>query len=221
MAHVGDELRLMLTGDLQLAALLGDLVEQARVLKCDHLLVGEGLHQADDRLRELAQLAPLEDERTEGLFPSEQGNDERCTKASFDGSITQGVAWPIENIGHLQWPACCNSLTKAGLSSCDIELAISGNNVLIVPCGLSKLEPANVFAVIEYRAAVGAGEFNCTINDGLQHDLQIERRAYRPPDLAECGEIAVARLHLLEETRVLDGDDGLVCEGLQEFDFNV
>src|SRR5262245_30056665 len=213
MAHVGDGLRLMLTGDLQLAALLGDLVEQARVLKCDHRLVGEGLHQADDRLRELAQSAPLEDERTEGLFPSEQGNDECCTKTSFDGSITQWVAWAIKNIGHLQWPACRDGLTKAGLSSGDIELAIPGNNVLIVPRGLSKLEPADVFAVIEYRAAVGAGEFNCTINDGLQHDLEVERRAHSPPYFAEGSEVTVACLQFLEQSCILDRDRRLVGKG--------
>ena len=51
VAHVGDELRLVLAGDLELAALLGDLLEQARVLERDGRLVGEGLHQADDGLR--------------------------------------------------------------------------------------------------------------------------------------------------------------------------
>ena len=47
MAHVGDELRLVLAGDLKLAALLRDLLEQARVLEGDHGLVGEGLHELD------------------------------------------------------------------------------------------------------------------------------------------------------------------------------
>ena len=51
MAHVGDELRLVLAGDLQLAALLRDLLEQAGVLECDGRLVGEALHQADDGLQ--------------------------------------------------------------------------------------------------------------------------------------------------------------------------
>ena len=46
MAHVGDELRLVLARDLQLAALLGDLLEQAGVLKRDDRLVGEGLHES-------------------------------------------------------------------------------------------------------------------------------------------------------------------------------
>ena len=42
VAHVGDELRLVLARDLELAAFLGDLLEQPRVLDGDHGLVGEG-----------------------------------------------------------------------------------------------------------------------------------------------------------------------------------
>ena len=52
MAHVGDELRLVLARDLKLAALLGDLLEQARVLDGDDGLVGEGLQQRDLFVRE-------------------------------------------------------------------------------------------------------------------------------------------------------------------------
>jgi hypothetical protein len=43
--HVGEELRLVLVGELELAALGLDLVEQARVLDRDHGLTGEGLEQ--------------------------------------------------------------------------------------------------------------------------------------------------------------------------------
>ena len=35
------------------------------------------------------------------------------------------------------------------------------------------------------------------------------------------GELLGARLHLVEQARVLDGDDGLVGEGLDDFDFPV
>ena len=43
MAHVGDELRLVLARDLELAALLDNFIEQSRVLDGDDGLVGEGL----------------------------------------------------------------------------------------------------------------------------------------------------------------------------------
>ena len=39
--------------------------------------------------------------------------------------------------------------------------------------------------------------------------------------LQRFGELALARLHLLEQPRVLDGDDGLVGEGLEQLDLLV
>ena len=35
---------------------------------------------------------------------------------------------------------------------------------------------------------------------------------------SDFGQLARARLHLLEQPRVLDGDDGLVGEGLEQLD---
>ena len=77
VAHVGDELRLVLAGDLQFAALLGDLLEQASVLQRDGRLVGEALHEIDDGCRELAGLAALQDERAERPFTAKQRDNER------------------------------------------------------------------------------------------------------------------------------------------------
>ena len=59
-------------------------------------------------------------------------------------------------------------------------------------------------------------------DDGLEHRLDIERRAHRLADLPErrelvdrAGELTRPRLQLLEQADVLDGDDRLVGEGLQ------
>ena len=48
VAHVGEELRLVLARDLELPALLLDLAEQPRVLDRQHRLRRERLHQVDD-----------------------------------------------------------------------------------------------------------------------------------------------------------------------------
>ena len=47
VAHVGQELRLVLARDLELAALVLDFVEQPHVLDCNRCLIGEGLDQLD------------------------------------------------------------------------------------------------------------------------------------------------------------------------------
>ena len=66
-------------------------------------------------------------------------------------------------------------------------------------------------------------------DDGIEDRLQIERRAAddvqhiarRGLILERLRQLARARLHLLEQPRVLDGDHGLVGEGLQQLDLLV
>src|SRR5207249_3493275 len=64
--------------------------------------------------------------------------------------------------------------------------------------------------------------------DRVEHRLDVQRRAHRPTDLAQCrqlldgtGQLACPRLQLLEEADVLDGDHRLVGEGLQQLDLVV
>ena len=66
----------------------------------------------------------------------------------------------------------------------DVELAEPCNDLLVEPCGLAEFEGTDLLAVVEDRAAIGAGELDGTVDDGLQHDLEIERRADRSADLA-------------------------------------
>ena len=55
MAHIGEELRLVLARDFELTALVLDFVEQPHVLDGDHRLIGEGFDKLDllvgERLR--------------------------------------------------------------------------------------------------------------------------------------------------------------------------
>src|SRR5439155_14007283 len=65
-----------------------------------------------------------------------------------------------------------------------------------------------------------------TRRDGVEHGLHVGWRARDDAQdfagrrllLQRHGEVAIARLELLEEAHVLDGDDGLVGEGLEEVD---
>jgi hypothetical protein len=44
MAHIGEELRLVLARDLELPALVLDFIEQAHILDGNHSLVSESRH---------------------------------------------------------------------------------------------------------------------------------------------------------------------------------
>ena len=83
--HVGEELGLVLVGDLELAALVLDLVEQPRVLDRDHRLVGEGLEQRDVLVGERADLIAADARSRRSPLPSHSiGSDEhglRCRAA--------------------------------------------------------------------------------------------------------------------------------------------
>src|SRR6516162_2783827 len=56
VADAGDELRLVLAGLRELAALVLDLAKQARILDRQHGLRGEGLQEINDTLGKVARL---------------------------------------------------------------------------------------------------------------------------------------------------------------------
>ncbi len=88
--------------------------------------------------------------------------------------------------------------------------------------------PPAACVVLEDGAAGAARELAGAGDDRVEHRLDIERRAHGPTDLAQrrellnrLGQLARARLQLLEEADVLDGDDGLVGEGLEQLDLTI
>ena len=77
-------------------------------------------------------------------------------------------------------------------------------------------------------AAAGVRHLAGVAEDGVEHRLQVERGvdglAHLPERLQlgdRAGQLGRARLHLLEQPRVLDGDDGLVGEGLDKLDLTL
>ena len=76
--HVREEFRLVLVGDLELAALVLDLAEQPRVLDGDHRLVGEGLEQRDVLVGEAADIVAANEDRADAFaLPDHRREDRR------------------------------------------------------------------------------------------------------------------------------------------------
>ena len=71
---------------------------------------------------------------------------------------------------------------------------------------------------------VGLAEVRRSSNDRIEHGPQLVRRSADDLEnfaggclpLKSVAQLVRPRLHLLEQSRVLDGDDGLVGKGLQE-----
>ena len=68
VAHIGEELRLVLARDLELPALVLDFVEQPRILDRQHRLRGESLDQVDGVLRERAGRAAAHHQHPDDLL---------------------------------------------------------------------------------------------------------------------------------------------------------
>ena len=81
VGHVRQELRLVLAGDLQLAARLLDLLEQPGVLDRQHRLAGERLEQVDDGLRELAGRLAADHQRADRPLLADQRDGEQRAEA--------------------------------------------------------------------------------------------------------------------------------------------
>ena len=72
VAHIGEELRLVLAGDFEFAALVLDLVEQPRVLDRQHRLRRERLDQIDGVLRERAGRAAADHQHADDIVAAHQ-----------------------------------------------------------------------------------------------------------------------------------------------------
>ena len=135
---------------------------------------------------ELAGLASPQDECAERPFRPKQWDDEGCAKPASSTASRKGLLGTLGEVGNLQWLSLGNRLAKARLPRRDVELAEPCNDLLVEPRGLAELEATDLLAIVEHRAGIGAGEMDGTLDDGLQHNLQIERRADRAADFAQA-----------------------------------
>ena len=101
VAHVGDELRLVLAGDLELAALLRDLLEQASVLNGDHGLVGEGSYDLNLLRRERPGHWSCHSHDADAGSVSQQGNSEHCSEPPEPLALAPSVFRISKNVRHV------------------------------------------------------------------------------------------------------------------------
>jgi len=99
VTHIGEELRLVLIGDLQLPAALLHLAEQFGIVHGDHRLIGEGLHQADGVRRKIARGPALYDERAEDFLRSDQRQDENRVEAGGAGEFADAMHVGVLQLG--------------------------------------------------------------------------------------------------------------------------
>ena len=90
--HVGQELRLVLAGDLQLATLVGDLPEETSVLDGQGRLGGKGLEQLDDLRRKLARRLPVDGEPADELVFAQHRDGQHGPGARAEQDVAERAA---------------------------------------------------------------------------------------------------------------------------------
>src|SRR5215471_10367578 len=102
----------MLAGRFELATLVCDLTEQARVLYGQGRLGREGAEQLDDLRRELARSLADEDQAADDLFLTEERHREHRPKPSLDSDVADaalvcgrlGHVGDLDRLSHLRGP---------------------------------------------------------------------------------------------------------------------
>src|SRR5262245_6979665 len=114
-------------------------------------------------------------------------------------------------------------MNRAGLERCppDQRAAARGNRVAldVLPVRIGKAMAVGkmIGAILktEYEGALGVTKPCRRCGQRVEHGLQVERRAANDLEHVGGGGLLLQRLaQLVEQPRVLDGDDGLTCEVL-------
>src|SRR5262249_48383164 len=101
MAHAGDELRLVLARQLQLAALVLDLAEQARVLDRQHRLRRERPQEMNGTLGKVTRLFAANYQRSHDFVRANQWNREAGAIAGPPWRLSQRARRLVAYIGDL------------------------------------------------------------------------------------------------------------------------
>ncbi len=216
---------------LELLALVGDLVEQSRVLDREHRLRGKRLHQVDHRLREQARFAPPDREHADDLFFEQQRHrEQRSVPAPLEDHThpRDSIAAFGEHVGHLNRRPQRGRLTGSALAEAQRMRAQHLQQIVLDrACATDPTESLGGFLVFIEDAAARAGKMHGARNDRVEHGVDVEARAHGASDLAQrmhllerAPELARACLHLLLERRARRGELGrraieLVAERFQ------
>jgi hypothetical protein len=218
LAHLSVRLR-------QRLVLLLQLREQSHVLNRDDGLVGERLEERDLRVTERTDvLAPDDDHPDRHLLPKEGHGERRVVAEASRVTASAGELVCRRKIIHVDSSPLQDSLSAD---------SIRGERHPIVEYGLLqgyrpmvRRHPKVRTLDAEDHGIDSIAELRRRSRDCFENWLSLGRRArYHPQDLSRGrlllkrhGEVTVTCLQLLEQPHVLNGDDGLVREGLQEID---
>ena len=117
---------------------------------------------------------------------------------------------------------CARASVDVRLIKANVLMGQRVNQLLIHAVGGAQMKFALHIVEDVDRAGLGAGELHRLGDDGGQHGFEIERRVHRLRHFAEraqfpdrAAKLVGALAQLVQQSRVLDGDDGLAAKVLR------
>src|SRR5262249_53730113 len=105
VAHVGQELRLVLTRFRELPAFVLDFIEQPHVLNRDHSLVGKGGDKLDLFVSERAYFSTSQNNHTNGTRFPQKRHTKSGAVAKLALKFVPCVIRVSQNVGNMCWPS--------------------------------------------------------------------------------------------------------------------
>ncbi len=199
---------------------------QPRVLDGDHRLVGERLHQLDLNLRKRPGLGAGQDEHADHIVPAEHGDTQMRAIVSGLGEIFEHIVRVVHHVGDVNDGAIEHG-TSCGTAAMGTIREYLAHRLLAFRRVVVARQERDHLTVEPYEGALlRLAETPAAGDDGTEHRLHVRGRATDHAEDLAGGRLLVqglrhrpvARLQLLEQADVLDGNDRLVGKGLQKGD---
>src|SRR5262249_28477304 len=212
---------------------LAQFIEEAGILDGDYGLGGEIREQLDLLLCERPHFLAVDDDRADQVVILEHGHGEKRPRAAFlDGGDANGIAFPIRllcaKIANVDRSSGLREATKTGARIRPPQSALQVRSV-----GRRNAEESDGFEglvdIPKQNAELGLTDADCIVQHSLKHRLELAREARDDAQHLRCrglllqrlAEIGRALAQLIEESRVLDGDDGLPREARHQLNLLV
>ena len=159
------------------------------------------------------------------IWSSRRGEREQRPVPEPDEGVPDAalVGSGLGNVGDLDWLAHLGCPPHESLALPKRRRPEGLDEIRVVVVGRAQLEMLGRLVVLVDRAAGIPDQLTGARDDRVEHRLDVECRTEGLTDLAQRGQLpdrprqlACPRLQLLEQPHVLDGDDGLVGEGLEQ-----
>ena len=220
--HVGEELRLVLVGQLELAALGLDLVEQARVLDRDHGLVGEGLQQRQLLVAERRRRVARDLDRADAAaFPEHRREGDREVAGRLRDRAAAAPARPGAPRTSAKWT------TRRSRIAIPVAVPSTGRGNVTGERALGLLARAAKARLAQHAGVVDEIDAErrrreqplAAVEDLVEHRLRVgDRAADHLQHLGGRGLLLERLLRLVEEASVLDRDHRLVGKGADQLE---